>query len=73
MYEKVKIWLKKQWKPLKKFVKKNWFLIINYLVIIIAYSNVYEHEDLVGTETLLGLWIFASVVYGAFKWFMTKK
>ena len=53
----------------KDFIVKNWFLIINYLVIIISYSNVYDKDDLLGTEALLGLWIFVSVAYGGWKWF----
>jgi hypothetical protein len=52
---------------LKNWFKKNWFIVVNYLVIFIAYSNVYEKEGTVLAEVLLGLWLFASAAYGIYK------
>lgn len=68
MLEKLKaIWLK-----LKSWFLKNWFIIVNYLVIFIAYSIIYGVEGVVFAELLLGLWLFVSVAYGGYKWFMKK-
>ena len=61
--------MKNIWSKLKGFIVKNWFLIINYIVIIIAYSDVYDSADFLGTEVMLGLWLFASAAYGGWKWF----
>lgn len=61
MLEKIKAW----------FIK-NWFFVVNYLVIFISYSIIYGVEGVVFAELLLGLWMFASVAYGGYKWF-TKK
>ena len=66
MWEKIKNWFVE--KPLAWF-KKNWFMIVNYLVIILAYNNVYGKEGVGGAEVLLGLWIFASIAYAGWKWF----
>lgn len=52
--------------------KKNWMIVINYLVIFIAYSNIYSKEGVVLAEVLLGLWLFASAAYGMYKLFMKK-
>jgi hypothetical protein len=61
MKEKIKAW----------FIK-NWFMIVNYLVIFISYSIIYGHEGVVFAEFFLGIWMFLSVAYGAFKWFIKK-
>ena len=53
--------------------KKNWFMIVNYLVIILAYSNIYDKDGVVWAEVLLGLWIFASIGYAGWKWFNKPK
>jgi len=80
LWEKIKAWLLAKWavvkawfiaKPLAWF-KKNWFMVVNYLVIVLAYNNIYGKEGVVGAEVLLGLWIFASIGYAGWKWF-TKK
>ena len=47
----------------------NWLLIVNYLVIFIAYSTIYDKDGLIWTETLLGLWLFISAAYGGYKLF----
>jgi len=79
MLEKIKLFLKKVKDTcislFNKFIawfKKNWFMIINYIVILLSYSIVYGHEEIVVAETLLGLWIFTSIAYGAYKWFIKK-
>jgi hypothetical protein len=80
LWEKIKAWLLAKWtafkawfiaKPLAWF-KKNWFMVVNYLVIVLAYNNVYGKEGAGFAEVLLGLWIFASIAYAGWKWF-TKK
>jgi hypothetical protein len=73
MWNKIKEWLKSIWKKFLTWFKKNWFMIVNYLVIIISYSTVYGHEGVLLAEVLLGFWIFVSIVYPVFKWFMKKK
>ena len=70
LWEKFVAWfLSKPW----AWVKKNWFLIINYIIIIVAYNNVYGKDGVVFAEVLLGLWIFASVAYAGWKWFNKPK
>lgn len=61
MIEKIKAWF-----------KKNWMIVINYLIIIISYSTIYGKDGVVAAEVLLGLWLFASAAYGGYKWFMKK-
>jgi len=61
MLEKIKAW----------FIK-NWFFVVNYLVIFISYSIIYDVEGVVFAELLLGLWLFASAAYGAYKLTMKK-
>jgi hypothetical protein len=51
------------------WLMKNWFIIINYIVILLAYDNIYGKNGVVFAEVLLGLWIFASVGYAGWKWF----
>ena len=69
LWNKFIIWLKTKLLP---WFKKNWFMFINYIVIILAYNNVYNKEGVGVSEVLLGLWIFASIAYAGFKWFMKK-
>lgn len=57
---------------LKNWFKKNWFIVVNYLVIIISYSNVYEKKGTILAEVLLGLWLFVSAAYGMYKLTMKK-
>lgn len=81
LWEKIKAWILAKWAVLKTWViakpwvwiKKNWFMIINYLVIALAYNNIYGKEGVVGAEVLLGLWIFASIAYAGWKLFNKKK
>jgi hypothetical protein len=69
MLEKLKeIWLK-----IKSWFIKNWFIIINYLVIFIVYSIIYGVKGVGFAEMLLGLWLFASAAYGGYKLFMKKQ
>lgn len=56
--EKIKVW----------FIK-NWFIIVNYLVIFLAYSICYGKEGVVGAEALLGIWLFVSAAFGMYKIF----
>jgi hypothetical protein len=69
MWGKIKVWFQLSALP---WLEKNWEIIVNYLVILIAYNNVYDKPNLVGTEVLLGLWIFVSIAYGGWKWFTRK-
>jgi hypothetical protein len=65
--------IKAIWEKLKAWFKKNWMIVVNYLIIFISYSIIYGKEGVVGAETLLGLWLFASAAYGGYKLFMKKK
>ena len=60
------------WNKLKAWFAKNWMIVVNYLVIVLVYNNIYGKEDVLFSEVLMGLWIFASIAYGAFKWFVKK-
>lgn len=57
---------------IKAWFKKNWMIVVNYLVIFTAYSLVYD-KGVVLAEVLLGLWLFASAAIGGYKWFTRKK
>jgi len=65
--------IKAIWEKLKAWFKKNWMIIVNYLIIFISYSIIYGKDGVVGAEALLGLWLFASAAYGMYKIFMKKK
>lgn len=70
LWEKIKAWfLNKPW----IWIKKHWFMIVNYVVIVLSYNNVYGKEGAGFAEVLLGLWIFASIAYVAWKWFNKKQ
>lgn len=66
----LKLWFTSKMLP---WLKKNWMVIVNYLVIFIAYSIVYGHDGVVVAETLLGLWLFVSAAYAAYKFLVPKK
>jgi len=51
---------------IKNWLKKNWMQLINYLVILIAYSKVYEKPGFTGVELILGLWLFLLTGYYIF-------
>ena len=69
MKEKVKEFLAElPVEKVKEFFKKYWMVFVNYIVIFIAYSTVYD-KGLSSTELILGLWIFVSAAVGLFKWF----
>jgi hypothetical protein len=57
---------------LKSWFLKNWMTIVNYLVILTAYSIIYGKPGVVWAEVLLGLWMFVSLAYGAYKLFIKK-
>jgi hypothetical protein len=70
LWEQFVAWfLAKPW----TWFKKNWFIIVNYIIIFMAYSMIYGKEGVVGAEVLLGLWIFASIAYAGWKWFNKPK
>jgi hypothetical protein len=77
LWEKIKAWLLAKWTVVKAWViakpwawlKKHWFMVVNYVVIALAYNNIYGKEGVVGAEVLLGLWIFFSIAYAGWKWF----
>jgi len=54
------------------WIKKNWFMIVNYIVIVLAYNNIYGKTNAEFAEVLLGLWIFTSVAYAGWKLFIKK-
>jgi hypothetical protein len=58
--ENLKAWLKAVLLKLKTWFLKNWMTVVNYLVILIAYSIIYGKPGVV------------SLAYGAYKLF-TKK
>jgi len=73
LWLKFKTWVLQKALPwLKAWAFKNWFMIINYFVIVMAYNILYGKPDVVFAELLLGLWIFASIGYAGYKWFMKK-
>jgi len=53
LIKKIKTWLTLKWNLIKTWfmnkpylwIKKNWFICINYIVIILSYNNVYEKEN----------------------------
>ena len=69
LWEKIKAWLLAKWAVLKVWFKANWMVVVNYLVILLAYNNVYGKEGTGFAEVLLGLWIFVSAAYGLYKLF----
>ncbi|MFA5207285.1 MAG: hypothetical protein WC428_01270 [Candidatus Paceibacterota bacterium] len=81
MIEKLKALWKKIWTwittvaipAVKAWFIKNWMIVLNYLIIFIAYSIIYGKDGVVGAEVLLGLWLFASAAIGGWKWFTKKK
>lgn len=62
--------LKAIWNKFKTWFLKNWLLIVNYIVIFVAYSIVYDKNT--WAELILGLWLFVSAAYGMYKWFIGK-
>ena len=73
MWEQIKAWFLKLFGIVKAWFLKNWFMIVNYLVIFISYSIVYGHEEVVFAEVLLALWMLASVGYAGYKLFTKSK
>ena len=65
--------MKKLWEKIKAWFIKNWFMLINYLVVIATYFIIYGHEGVILAEVLLGLWLLVSAGYAGYKWFTKKK
>lgn len=80
IWEEIKTWFITKWTALKAWfiakplawIKKNWFMIVNYIVIVLAYNNVYGKTNAEFAEVLLGLWIFTSIAYAGWKLFIKK-
>jgi len=79
MLEKIKLFFKKVGEVsvslFNKFIiwfKTNWFMIVNYIIIVVSYSIIYGNDAAIFAETLLGLWIFVSIAYGGYKIFIKK-
>jgi len=62
MLEKIKNWL-----------VKNWFNLVNFIVLFTSYSIIFGVEKALYAEVLLGLWIMVNVGYFGYKWFTKKK
>lgn len=62
MIEKIKNW----------FVK-NWFNLLNFIVLFVSYSIIFGIEGALYAEVLLGIWIMVNVGYFGYKWFIKKK
>ena len=58
---------------LKLWFAMNWMIVVNYAIIFVAYSIVYNVPQVVFAEFLLGIWLFASAAIGGYKWFTKKK
>jgi len=69
MKDKIKIWFEK----MKIWFKKNWFMIFNYIVIILVYAIFFGREDVVFAELSLGGWLLFSLGYSIYKWFEKNK
>lgn len=69
LLEKIKAWFLKLFGIVKGWFLKNWFMIVNYLVIFISYSIIYGHEGISFAEVLLALWMLVSVGYAGYKLF----
>ncbi len=81
MWEKIKIWwntkalpwLKKLGLRLLTWFKKHWMVIVNFIVIFLAYNNVYDKPGVVFAEVLLGLWLFVCGAYALYKLFSKQQ
>lgn len=80
LWEKILAWLSAKWNALKAWfiakrlpwLKKNWMIIVNYLVIALAYNNIFGKDGVVFAQFLLGIWIFTSIAYAGYKLFVKK-
>lgn len=73
LWNKLKMWfIENVWNKMKAWFIDNWLFVINYLVIFLSYIIVYDHEEVVFAELILGLWLFVSVGYLFYKIFMKK-
>lgn len=82
LWEKIKAFFLKVWTMIKTWatkralpwLKTNWMQIINIIVLLIAYSKVYDIQVLPGIEALLGVWLFVLFAYYIFwKFFGLEK
>jgi len=80
LWNKIVAWLFVKWTAIKtwfitkplSWLKKNWFIVVNYIVIVLSYNNVYNKDGVGLANILLGLWIFTSIAYAGWKWFIKK-
>jgi len=62
--------MKKQWyTKIWPWFKKYWPLVINPVVLLVAYSAMFD-KGLSGAEVLAGLTLFANVAYWGYVWFI---
>ncbi len=63
LWEKFVAWfLAKPW----AWFKKHWMVVVNFIVIFLAYNNVYDKPGVVFAEVLLGLWLFTCGAYALY-------
>jgi hypothetical protein len=55
-------------KKILDWLKANWLFILNPLIILIAYSHIFE-KGFTGIEVLLALTLMANVGFWGWKWF----
>lgn len=58
---------------IKNWLVKNWFNLVNFIVLFTSYSIIFGVEKALYAEVLLGLWIMVNVGYFGYKWFTKKK
>lgn len=67
MWEKIKIWAKTKLLP---WLKKEWMVLVNFLVLGILYGVLPEES---GLGVLVGLWIFVQLGVIGYRLFSGKK
>jgi len=73
LWDEVVEWVKKPWTKLKNWVLKtalpslykNWMLIVNFLVLLVAYKG-FDVDTQPGYSTVIGLWLFVLIGYFLF-------
>lgn len=70
--EKIKLLVMPIYEKIKAWFEKNWFMVINYIILFAAFNIVYGKEGVVLAEVLIALWLFFSVGYAGWKWFNKK-
>jgi hypothetical protein len=74
LWEKIVAWFLAKWTALKAWFiakpwawfKKHWMVVVNFIVIFLAYNNVYGKTGVGFAEVLLGLWLFVCAAYGLY-------